>query len=159
MLDIFGAVSLISAALMISSSLIREYKTRLHELEALYDMIAYIRDNIEHLMKPLPEIFQNYSNPYLENCGFLPAVRLKGLKQTWEEGQTFTLSGEACRLIDEFIRNIGSGYRTEELRLCEYTLGRLCKILDHTQTDTENQLKLYKTVPMMFALSIILILI
>ena len=158
MLKCLGAASLIAAAWMVSSSLIRNYKTRLREMEVLYDMISYIRDNIEHLMKPLPEIFQSYSNTYLESCGFLPAVRLKGLQQAWE-GQTFTVSGETSRLINEFILNIGSGYRTEELRLCEYTLGRLRKLLDHTQADTTNQLKLYKTVPMMFALSMILILI
>lgn len=157
MLEWFGAGSLITAAGILSVNLIREHRNRLLELEALFDMISYIRDNIEHLMKPLPDIFRNYNNTYLESCGFLETVRKGNLLQAWETHH-FSISREAFRLIDEFIRNIGKGYRTEELRLCEYTLGRLRKLLDHVQADTVNQLKLYRTVPMMFALSVILIL-
>ncbi len=158
MIEWLGTGSLMIAAWLFSTVLIRDQRNRLREAEALYDMVSCIRDNIEHLMKPLPEIFQNYTNTYLESCGFLPTVRKSDLRTAWTE-HTFAVSGETYRLIDEFIRNLGSGYRTEELRLCEYTLGRLRKNLDHMQGDAVNQRKLYKTVPMMFALSIILILI
>ncbi len=153
-----GAGSLMTAAAIFSICLIREHRKKLLELEAFFDMISCIRDNIEHLMKPLPEIFQNYNHTYLDSCGFLKNVRETNLQQAWEK-YTCSLGGESFRLIDEFVRNIGKGYRTEELRLCEYTLGRLRKLMDHVQADTANQLKLYKTVPMMFALSVILILI
>jgi len=158
MLEWIGAGILIAAAWCVSAGLIRDHKTGLRELEAWYDMISCIRDNIEHLMKPLPDIFQTYTNDCLETCGFLPAVRRTDLRQAWD-GQTFTLTGEAYRLIRDFVRSIGSGYRTEELRLCEYTLGRLHGILERARADDANQRKLYKTVPMMLALSVILILI
>lgn len=158
MLEWLGAGSLMTAAGIFSIHMIREHRKKLLELEAFFDMISCIRDNIEHLMKPLPEIFQNYNHTYLDSCGFLKNVRETNLQQAWET-YVFSCGAEAFRLIDEFIRNIGKGYRTEELRLCEYTLGRLRKLMDHVQADTANQLKLYKTVPMMFALSLILILI
>lgn len=158
MLEWIGAGILVASAWFVSAGLIRDHKTGLQELEALYDMISYVRDNIEHLMKPLPDIFETYTNDYLETCGFLPAVRQTDLRQAWDV-QAFAITGEARHLVHDFIQNIGSGYRTEELRLCEYTIGRLRGILDHARADTANQLKLYKTVPMMFALSVILILI
>ena len=157
MLRLTGSVILIVSAWFASAGLIRDHKAGLRELEALYDMISCIRDNIEHLMKPLPDIFQTYANEYLENCGFLPNVRQTDLRQAWD-GQTFTLSGEAYILIRDFVHAIGSGYRAEELRLCEYTLGRLRTLLDRSRSDAANKLKLYRTVPMMFALSVILIL-
>lgn len=153
-----GAGILLAAAWLVSAGLIRDHKTDLQELEALYDMIAFIRDNIEHRMKPLPDIFETYTNAWLESCGFLPAVRRTDLRQAWEE-QIVSVTGDARSLVEDFVRNIGSGYRTEELRLCEYTLSRLRGILEQTRADTANRLKLYKTVPMMVALSVILILI
>lgn len=152
-----GAGILMLSAWLTGTGLIREHQNRLRELEALYDMISCIRDNIEHLMKPLPEIFRIYTNPYLETCGFLAEAKKNGLRRAWEN-HTTSVSGEAGQLIEEFTRNIGNGYRTEELRLCEYTLDRLRKILDHTRTETANQRKLYRSVPMLFALSVILIL-
>lgn len=158
MIEWIGGGILLVAAWLISSDLINNYKTKLCELEALYDMISYIRDNIEYRMKPLPDIFNGYGNEYLEHCGFLEAVRKTDLSQAWLT-QKFALSGEAYRLIQDFIKEIGGGYQTEELRLCEYTLVRLHDILEKIHEDSANQLKLYRTVPMMFALSIILILI
>lgn len=157
-LELIGAGIVIVSALFLSTGLIRDYRINLRELDALYDMISYIRDNIEHLMKPLPDIFRTYTNEYLETCGFLPSVRQTDLRQAWN-GQTFAIDGEAYVLVSDFISNIGGGYRTEELRLCEYTLGRLRGIIDKTRNESANKIKLYKTVPMMFALSVILILI
>lgn len=153
-----GAGIVITAAWLFSIGLIRDHRKILRELEALCDMIQYIRDNIDHLMKPLPEIFGSYRNDYLETIGFLPQVRHAGLKQAWNE-QSFAFSGEPFLLLSNFIRTIGNGYRTEELRLCDYTITRLNETLEHLRRDSSNRLKLYKTVPTMFALSIILILI
>lgn len=157
-LELTGAGIVILAALFLSTGLIRDYKANLRELEALYDMISYIRDNIEHLMKPLPDIFRTYTNDYLETCGFLPAVRKTDLRQAWANHR-FSVAGEAHTLIEDFIETVGSGYRTEELRLCEYTLTRLSGIIEKSRAESANKIRLYKTVPMMLALSVILILI
>ncbi len=157
-IELTGAAIVIVAAILASFRLIYEYKTNLRELEALYDMISYIRDNIEHLMKPLPEIFASYSNEYLESCGFLSVVRESDLKQAWK-GQVFRVKGEAYTLTTDFVNSIGSGYRTEELRLCEYTLRRFYDIIEKTRAESKNKIKLYKTVPILLALSVILILI
>jgi len=153
-----GAGILLIAAGLLSRGLTHEHRKVLRELEALCDMVQYIRDNIDHLMKPLPEIFASYQNDYLETIGFLQRIRHNGLKQAWDE-QSFSISGEPHLLLTDFNRTIGSGYRTEELRLCDYTLSRLKEHLDRLHKDSSNLLKLYKTVPVMFALSIILILI
>ena len=153
-----GAGIVLIAAGMLSIGLTREHKDILRELEALCDMVQYIRDNIDHLMKPLPDIFISYQNDYLETIGFLPQIRHIGLEEAWNE-QSFSLSEEVFFLLSDFIRSIGSGYRTEELRLCDSTLTRLKENLDRIHRDSANRLKLYKTVPVMFALSVILILI
>ena len=153
-----GSGTIIVAAWLFSISMIHSHKKILRELEALSNMVQYIRDNIDHLMKPLPDIFLSYQNDYLETIGFLPRIRHTSLKQAWEE-QSFSFSGESVLLLSEFVRTIGSSYRTEELRLCDYTLTRLNEMLEHLRRDSSNRLKLYKTVPTMFALSVILILI
>jgi len=153
-----GAGVVLIAAWLFSIGLIREHREVLQELEALCNMVQFIRDNIDHLMKPLPEIFQSYNNDYLETIGFLPRIRCTGLIQAWEE-HTFSFSGEVFLLLSDFMQTIGCGYRTEELRLCDYTLTRLNENLELLRRDSSNRIKLYKTVPTMFALSVILILI
>lgn len=157
-LEFTGAGIILVSALLLSLGLIRDYRNSLRELEALHQMITYIRDNIDHFMKPLPEIFQTYKNEYLEACGFLPNVRRTDLRQAWD-GQTFTLSEDTRTLLTTFVYQIGNGYREEELRLCDYTLTRLNGILEKKRSESKNKLKIYKTVPMLFALSVILILI
>ncbi len=158
MIKWLGIGFILIAAWLFSIGLIREHRNVLRELEALSDMVQYIRDNIDHLMKPLPDIFVSYRNDYLESTGFLPQIRHIGLKRAWNE-QDFYLYGEPFLLLSDFIHTIGSGYRTEELRLCDYTLTRLHETLESRRRDSSNRLKLYKTVPTMLALSIILILI
>ncbi len=157
-LEFTGAGIVFASAVFLSLGLIRDHRTHLRELDAIYNMIAYIRDNIDHFMKPLPDIFQNYTNDCLESCGFLSDVRRTDLHQAWN-GQTFSLSEETHTLLNDFFTRIGSGYRTEELRLCDYTLNRLNSILEKKRNESKNKLKLYKTVPMLVALSVILILI
>ncbi len=155
--EFIGAGIVLVSALFLSFRLTRDHRAHLRELDAFYNMIVYIRDNIDHFMKPLPDIFQTYTNETLERCGFLPKVRKTDLSQAWR-GQTFMISEECRTLLNDFCTQIGSGYRTEELRLCEYTLSRLHNILEKNRNELNNRLKLYKTVPLLFALSVILIL-
>lgn len=157
MVRYIGIYILLVASWAFSAELVRRHKRTLEELKALTDMISYVRDNIEYRMKPLPDIFNSYTEPYLEECGLLPAVRQTDLRQAWDK-HTFSLTGEAYELVRDFVHEIGSGYRTEELRLCEYTLERLGGILDHARSESSDRQKLYRTVPIMFALSVILIL-
>ena len=156
--ELIGAGIVLLSAMFVSAGMIRDYKNDLRLLGALYDMILYIRDNIEHFMKPLPDIFQNYSNEHLETCGFLKSVRETDLQQAWTE-RPWQLNREADSVMLDFVQTIGSGYRAEELRLCEYTLERLRGILEKSRTESAGKIKLYRTVPVLFALSVILILI
>ena len=152
-----GSGLLLFSAWYISLLLIRRHHNNLLATEAFVDMIVYIRDNIDHFSKPLPDIFHIYRNTYLETTGFLPNVRRSDLRQAWQE-QSFSFPDDIDNLLDNFIQTIGSGYRPEELRLCDYTLERLRKQIEHLHTDSVNRIKLYKTVPIMLALSLILLL-
>lgn len=147
------------SAIMMSFKLTCEYKADIRSLEALYSMIVYIRDNIGVLIRPLPDIFQSYQNDYLEKNGFLPSVRSNGLYNAWKNQIMLSHKNEAYPLISEFSSSIGGNYCAEEVRLCDYTIERLGKLIEKNKAESKGKIKLYRTVPVLIALSVILILI
>ncbi len=153
-----GAASMVFAAVFYGFIKIRDVRRGICELSAFCELVKYIGDNIEHFMKPIPDIITSYSNAYLDSCGFLPDARMHGLYNAWEASD-FILNDEARSLLDEFFLSVGKGYVDDELRLCEYTSKRLCAVLDSVRISAKDKERIYKTIPLMLAASVVLILI
>lgn len=151
-----AAVILLSAALF-GYKLSRDYKAEQKAICGLYDMVVFVRDNIKHLMRPLPEIFLSYHNEYLENTGLIADIRERGLKAAWSDQTLLDEASAAYPIISDFVGSIGTGYCSEEIKLCDYTIDRLLEIIRKNEGEQRGKLKLYRTVPIMLALSIILI--
>lgn len=66
------------------------------------------------------------------------------------------LSREEQGIIRNFILEIGQGYREDALRLCEYTLTRLAEAEKKRSGAIGGEERMYRTVPLMFALSLVL---
>lgn len=154
-----GAAVILLSALLFSIKLSCEYKAEQNAVSELYDMIIFIQDNIKHLMRPLPEIFLSYQNEYLYKNGLLPDIRNRGFKDAWSSQKILRETSAAFPIISDFVESIGEGYCSEELRLCDYTKERLEEIIKKNEKELRGKLKLYRTVPIMLALSVIFILI
>lgn len=155
---IFGATLIVSSSLYFSMLKITSVKRRIAELSAFRDMIGFIHDNIEHFTMPLPEIFSEYRNSYLENSGLIERIRKYGIAESLSD-YSFSISNDERDILIGFADKLGNGYRNEELNLCKYTDGKLAAAEDRMLSELKNVQKLYITIPLMLALSVILILI
>ncbi|MBQ4354860.1 MAG: stage III sporulation protein AB [Clostridia bacterium] len=137
---------------------IREERRRAAQTEAAQAMIGEIREQIAYFMKPLPEIFAAYRHPVLEECGFLPLCRQENLRAAWEKAP-LCLPEKLMKVTQDFVGHIGGGYREDVLRICDYTLEQYEKVIREMHSELKNREKLYRTIPPLLAVSVLLLLI
>ena len=155
---LIGALSVILVSLIYGRIKIREVRRRLDEMTAFLALVAYIGENIEHFMKPIPEILEEFENDYLSSCGFLEKAKEVGLENAWRNGE-FLLPNEAYAILQNYFINVGSGYLDDEKKLSGYTERGLCRILENERASSKDKERIYRAVPPMIAGSIVLILI
>ncbi len=117
LLKLFGAGALLAAGGFFAYSFIRYERHRLTVSEAWIDLILYIRAQIDCYLTPLDEILAGADRELLDACMCHdPAPDLRTLLAC----STPYLNSECRRLIEGLIRELGSSYREEQLRRCEY---------------------------------------
>jgi len=151
-----GAGVLLISAVLYGYTMIRRERVKVVEISSFCELIKFIRDNIKYKMVTLPVIFSEYHGAYFEKIGFIEAIRNFGIKRAWAEF-SWVMEKDEIALIDSFVKNIGSGYRDDEIQLCEYTLERLEDAIESKSSDLKNKEKIYRTIPLMLALSVMLI--
>ena len=157
-LKIVGSLSVVFVSLIYGRIKIRELRRQLDEISAFISFVRYIGDNIEHFMKPIPEIVADFDNEYLASCGFLDSARKFGLVSAWGSSELF-ITGESRVLLGNYFSNAGGGYLEDEKRLADYTVKRLSEILKAETVASKDKERIYRTVPPMLAGSVVLILI
>ena len=155
---IIGAALPLLASLAYGRIKIRDLRRGLTEISAFLRLVRYIGDNVEHFMKPIPEIIAGFEDDYLESVGFLQNARDSGLLSAWQGG-SFLLSGEGKKILDTYFTNVGGGYLDDEKKLTSYTEKRLEALLESETVAAKDKERIYKTVPPMLAGSVVLILI
>lgn len=156
MTKILGAVLLIVTSVGYGFTKIREERRKIELNDAFCELVKHIRENIAHYMKPLGEIFSSYEGGILEDCGFLGDCRTVGIRLAWERSH-FHLSEKPRRLMEDFANSIGGGYREDELNLCDYTASEMEKISRAMREEAVGREKMYRTIPPLLALSVVLI--
>ncbi len=153
-----GGGALLLAAVIYGRGKIAGLRRSCTELSAFTDLVRYIGDNIEHFMKPIPDIVASFRGEYLRSSGFMASAEEIGLRAAWE-GSDFGFPSEAKDILSDFFASIGTGYASDELKLCAYTEKRLSAILEASEAESKNKERIYKTIPPMLAGSVVLILI
>lgn len=156
MQKIIGAALLLVAAVAYGFLRIAEERRVVAEMDALVDFIRTIRAGIAHYKKPLPEIFTSYSSGILEENGFLALCRNCGIREAWHKSG-IKMPEKMQSAMTYFSEKIGSGYREDELHLCDYTLEQFEKAGQEMQREMKNREKLYRSIPPLLALSLVLL--
>lgn len=149
---ITGSILLLGSAALFSYEKIRMEKVQYTHLKEWLHFLHYIENNIRSFRTPLPEIYTSYSRQ--ENDLF--ARRLTAVGPAVLLSET-TLPDGAAILLQEYIRKAGNNYESEEIRLCQFTIEALQEIMNTTQKDLYEKTRLYRTLPLMLALSIVLL--
>lgn len=124
-LKILGVILILGAGAFAAAALIRYEKRKIAVLAGWSDLIWHIRSQIDCYLMPLPEILAGADRSLLAACGCSEAR--PNLTDVYHASQLY-LDKETKRLLCTFVREIGSGYREEMLRRCDYYIASLGKI-------------------------------
>lgn len=130
-------------------------KRRLYHTEAALELIGRVRASIDCFLTPVNDIFAGFSNEPLEECGFLDVLREKGLTAAALSG-TASFPEQVTELLVSFSTSLGEGYKEEQLKLCDFYGDAILKVLESERSEYEKDIRLYRFVPALLALFIIL---
>ena len=124
-LKILGVFLILGTGGFTAALLVRYERRKIAVLAGWSDLIWYIRAQIDCYLMPLPEILAGADRALFEAC--CCTDQRPNLVSVYHASQ-FYLDKEARRLLCTFVREIGSGYREELLRRCDYYIASLGKI-------------------------------
>ena len=154
---ILGLGLLLASAFWCSLRLIRGANLRLSQTEGLCALIRYVRNNIDSFMTPIGGILSSFDGYGDSLSDFMEAAREKGLSYGTEHA-ALAIGERGMSILREFTTKVGTGYKEDEIRLCDYCLRAMEELLEEERVDVGKRMKMYKTLPVMSALSIGLLL-
>ena len=122
MLKILGALLILSVGVFAAFISVQYEKKRLTVVDGWIDLILYIRGQIDCYLLPIGDILSGGDRALFEACmspsnaANLPAIL---------EASGIYLDGEARHTLESFVREIGAGYREEQLKRCDFFIASL----------------------------------
>lgn len=148
---IVGSLLLLGSAALFSYDKIHTARTQVLYLEEWIRFLLYTENHIRSFRTPLPEIIVSFRQD--TDTEFAATLGEYGLFHTLARTP---LPNGAHQILSEYIDKAGGYYETEELRLCRYTIDALERIQNDARRELQEKTKLYRTLPLMLALSIVL---
>ena len=122
MLKFLGALLILSVGIFAAFVSVEYEKKRLSVVDGWIDLILYIRGQIDCYLTPIGDILSGGDRALFEACmspsntADLPAIL--GSSEIY-------LDGDARRTLESFVREIGAGYREEQLKRCDFFISSL----------------------------------
>ncbi len=122
MLKFLGALLILSVGVFAAFVSVQYEKRRLTVVDGWIDLILYIRGQIDCYLLPIEDILSSGDRALLEAC-MSPsnAADLPAILTSCE----IYLDGDAKRTLESFVREIGAGYREEQIKRCDYFISSL----------------------------------
>ena len=156
-LKVFGSLLILGASSFLSLILGRIGSRRLCALAEVKRLLIFISRNIESFLTPVGAILSSYRSDYLDSCGFSDAMKRDGLCAAFLRGYV-ELPSEAEELMISFSSELGDSYAEEEVKKCRHYITLLEDIEAEEKARVEKNRDLYRFLPPLGALSLIIIL-
>ena len=121
-LKLLGALIILSVGTLCGAVSVGYEKKRVRILDGWIDLIQYIRAKIDCYLMPIGDILSASDRPLGTLCGI--DGEHADLSAILRASRAF-LDGESLRLLRGFIDEIGTTYREEQLRRCDYYVSAL----------------------------------
>ncbi len=151
-----GALVLLLTSVGYGTLCIREERKQYHLLCGVVAFVQKIGENVRHFAKPLSEIYGMCGGTVSEE--FLRLCQKEGIRCAWEKAPL--ASDETWgKVMENFCFHIGTSFHEDCVHLCDYTLEQLKKEAGKQKEELEKREKLYRTLPPLAALSLVLLMI
>lgn len=150
-----GVLTLLAVGVALAMGSVQTERRRLSVLDAWIELLLTVRREIDCYLRPIDEILCGCPDGLLRACtagggGRSPNELVRGAAPY--------LDPETCRLLERFSREIGSSYREEELRLCDFCIQALRSHRDVLAAEHPARIKLGVTLSLSAALGAIILL-
>lgn len=127
-----GVLILLLCGVSVGIGIAAYERRRYRQAEGFLALLRHIRAQIDCFSTPLRGIFAHCDAGIWADCGITqvpqePCALL--------ESVPLYLPQEACRLLLDLCARLGTGYREEQLRCCDYFLERLIPICDKMRAE------------------------
>lgn len=153
MLKLLGSVLLFACAALISHTRNRRIDERISQIRALCSLISFFRLQIDLFCVPVGEIFKRADADLINKCHFAKKA---------EDASAFTsfegdLPQDVLALLSSFGSELGTLYREEQLKSCDYHASKLKEKLTKLENVAPSQKKLNRTLLFSASLGIIIL--
>ncbi len=155
---IAGSAVLLLSSIAIGHETVRSKNVRIRHIRSLVYLVRFIRSNITYFLTPLDGLFSKFDDEDLNKTEFCDVLRREGLEAALRCG-ALRISRETEMIMNEFAAALGKGLKDEEINLCDYTIGRLTEEEQRENDELERCRDVYRYVPPLSALFLILCLI
>ena len=152
---LFGALLLILVGIVLAGIAIARIKAQLATTDAWLDLIYLIRTEIDCYLRPIGDILAGADEDLLRRAGGGSSA------DTLDEllsGATPHLSDESVQLLESFVRELGTSYRAEQVKRCDYYIASLRKIRETLAASLPSRTKLYSALCICGALGAVILL-
>ena len=154
-------VKLIGCLLVLASgggfalTAVRYEKKKLDVLDAWLDLLFYIRSQIDCFLTPLAEILRNADKGLLQGC--LGSGNESDVSALLKASSAY-LGEDARRLLEAFAREIGSNYREEQVKRCDYYISALREVREKQRAELPARLRVCTAISLCAAFGIAILL-
>ena len=149
-----GGVFLLSIGTYSACRIMRYERQRLNVLDAWIELILYIRTEIDYHLTPLDEIVLSAPRRLTDRLGGKAPKNLTAL--LLQSGSYLNVS--AYEQIEMLIGKLGTTYREEQIKLCDYRLSMLRSLRERTAAELPMRQKRGMTLSLCAALGIAILL-
>lgn len=146
---LLGGALIVGAGGLVARFLVRAERHRLAVLDEWIGLILYIRGQIDCYLTPL-DVILSHLPPHL--CQTHGGGRCTNSLDERYQATAPALGAEARELLGGFLREIGDGYREEQLRRCDYYLSALGKVRQALGNELPSRLRLCTTLCLCMAI-------
>ena len=121
-----GAVLLLATGIGGAVTLNRRAEARIDRVEAWISLLRLTKNQIDCFSLPLGEILGRCEGTVLRRMGWEASAAPEDFSALLSLTGEGYLSEEGGRIAAGFCEEIGKGYRGEQLRTCDYSIGLFC---------------------------------
>lgn len=131
-------------------------RRRCRQAEGFLSLLRYIRSQIDCFSAPVCQILASCDACILTDCG-TQASDLPDFDALLH-GTRLYVPEEMCRLLSDFGAQLGSSYREEQLRCCDYFLERLIPCCDLLRAELPKRERMALMLPIAISAMLVLLL-
>lgn len=148
MIKFVGCLLILLSSVAIGYYFEKNYKDKILFLQEIIDLINYTKNQIEFFSTPINEIYSIFQNKSKRITDII-AGNLNVINESFRN-QEYLLN---------YFNEIGKGYKSEQIKLCDYTINEAKKDLNDFKLDLPKRIKIIRSLSLFIGASIVILLV